>query len=312
MRLIAAQEGGIPIGIPPDTPVTVNVAQCQLCNHLCKLLTQKLRRGDGMVFMCERCDLAFLAGGTSTDYDGPYRARATPNCTTPEQIFLTYKDYQEDRLRIVRPHLKDSILEYGASAGQFLWHLNIPRLCAIEPDSACQEFMATLGIDHPGIVETFDTVCAFQLLEHCADPVKFIRGMLQHAKPGAKLFIEVPNLHDPLRSVWHSAAYEDFYFHSDHLWYFSEKSLRMVAEKAGAQNIEIMHTQDYNLLNHLHWLTEGKPQETCHPGLSPISLPGTHPIARWLSNSLATLNEVYKAKLAAAGKTSNLMMVISA
>ena len=80
--------------------------------------------------------------------------------------------------------------------------------------------------------------------------------MSQHLKKGGAIFIEVPNLNDPLISIWNNQAYRNFFYHSDHLHYFSEYSLLKVIIEAGFKDsqVEIFYTQDYNLLNHLHSL----------------------------------------------------------
>lgn len=82
------------------------------------------------------------------------------------------------------------------------------------------------------------------------------------------MFIEVPSLDDPLRTLWNVPAYEDFYYHEAHLSYFSEKSIRRILEECGYRIEEIYFIQDYNLLNHIYWYFNNRPQPTCEFGLS--------------------------------------------
>lgn len=283
---------------------------CPLCGTKSPVLTTTLRRGTGTVYHCPECDLGFL-DGQPTNYNGPYRQSATPEMTTPEQIYNTYAPHQRHRLDLIMPHVKDSILEFGASAGQFLTHIDVPRRCAVEPDEACMAYMLGMGIDRPMMLEQFNTVCAFQVMEHVADPVEFLATAMRYTKPGGTAFIEVPNLHDPLLSVWNVPEYRQFYYHSDHLFYFSARALRRVAAMAGHPHVEIIPMQDYNLLNHLHWLTTGTPQPDCHIGLSPIHLDGYGETGGWLVRQLRDVNDAYCRRLAEDGLTSNLMMVIS-
>ncbi len=308
-------------------------AKCPLCNAETRdLLSNKLRRGEGSVFHCAPCDLGFLRERErpADYYDGDYREFATPTITEPEQIFATYRNYQRDRLKCVLPRLKweSRILEIGASAGQFLFHLE--KRCgaryAIELDTACCEFMGGMGIaaDSRPYAEseysgtnfrgTFDVVCAFQVMEHVADPVAFLKDVRGALRPGGRAFIEVPNLHDPLRSVWALPEYEQFYFHSDHLFYFSETALRSVASMAGfhRDSIGIEFHQDYNLANHLHWIAAKGPQPDCHAGLGQIRMPGSSHIADWIAGQLASLDHEYRARLAREGKTANIMLTLDA
>ena len=41
--------------------------------------------------------------------------------------------------------------------------------------------------------DKFDSICSFQVLEHVAQPLEFLRGMLKLLKPNGKLILSVPN-----------------------------------------------------------------------------------------------------------------------
>lgn len=307
-------------------------AHCPLCGTLTETaLTRVLRRGHGTVFHCLDCDHGFLISkkvDAKEYYDGRYREQvshhAKPAPTNPQEIFDVYSKYQSDRLERVLPYVKsDSIvLEIGASAGQFMSYLDgkCARRCAIELDSACCEFMAETGIEVDSnflsesrfAKDKFDIVVSFQTLEHVADPVQFLRDVWRALKPGGVAFIEVPNLRESLLSVWDIPAYTKFYFHSDHLSYFSSRSLTKVARNAGFYDLSINYTQDYNLLSHISFIINNEPMATCEIGLGPVSLKGKNTeISEWLSSELASLNARYITKLQALGATSNLMMFLT-
>jgi 2-polyprenyl-3-methyl-5-hydroxy-6-metoxy-1,4-benzoquinol methylase len=305
---------------------------CPICSSITKdVLTRKLRRGEGIVFHCRNCDLGFLWSTSASDlekyYARDYRQhvshKAEPAPTNPEEIFEAYRRYQGDRLKIVIPLLEkdSSILEIGASAGQFLRNLdwNGVRRCAIEPDPACCEFMKRMDIETDDKmlaqsrfrVEQFNVIAAFQVLEHTEDPIFFLKTIKSMLKPGGKAVIEVPNLHDALRGVWGIPEYQAFYFHSDHRFYFTARSLRAISKLAGFKNPEIRYTQDYNLLNHLHWLMNRAPQPDCHVGLGPVAFQGkSKMLTEWLSGELHRLNGQYIEKLTSIGCTSNITMIL--
>jgi|SRR3989344_1329360 len=310
------------------------IASCPICGQVTtEILTDKLRRGSGTVYLCNDCDLGFLISApvdAKTYYDGEYRDayshRADGSATHASELFDVYKHYQQSRLDLIRPYLgpEVDILEIGASAGQFLFHLegSSRRRCAIELDSACCEFMASkLGIDADSNLlsesrfsgQQFDVVCAFQVMEHTTDPVAFLRDIRAAIRPGGIAFVEVPNRHDPLLSVWGISTYQPFFYHSAHLHYFSAKVLRRIAAAAGfaSEDISFRFIQDYNLLNHLHWIMNGTPQATCHVGLSGVKFEGRDAeMAHWLTSELAHLNDAYVKKLMAKEKTSNIMMIL--
>ena len=73
--------------------------------------------------------------------------------------------------------------------------------------------------------------------------------------------------------------------------------------------MEVNYTQDYNLLNHLHWVMNDGPQESCLLGMSEIRFNGKDKsIAEWLSLEVQDLNKRYVEKLILSKKTSNMIM----
>lgn len=306
------------------------MSNCPVCGAPTdKVLTDRLRRGMGVVYYCESCDLGYLVKTWrdekdyyAKDYRDSVSHKAGGSATRAAEIFDVYSRYQKSRVDAVLPHLKPStsILEIGASAGQFLAHITAARRCAIEPDAECCELMEHAGIetdtaflrDSRFYRQRFDIVCAFQVMEHAENPVAFLKDIRAVLNPGGVAFVEVPNLYDPLRSVWSISEYEPFYFHGDHLFYFSMDALLAVAHKAGFTAPQIRFTQDYNLLNHLHWIMTRSPQPDCHIGLSPVKLTGADSgMASWLSHKLAALNDEYVSMLESSGETSNIMAILT-
>lgn len=314
-------------------PGDVWQATCPLCNVMTnRVLAPELRRGKGRVLYCSECDHGFLAENLIRDtkayYDGEYRQEYSHNAdgatTNPREIFEIYSRFQAPRLKIIEPELnkKSSILEVGASAGQFLSHIKnrVAKIHAIELDSACCNFLRDIiGVECDAEFlensrfanESYDVICAFQVMEHVEDPVDFIKSLKKVAGPAATIFIEVPNLRDPLLSVWDVKSYRKFFYHSAHLHYFTEKSLRQVAAKAGFtyDSIEVIFTQDYNLLNHLHWVMNDEPQANCLVGLSQVRLNGLDDeVSNWLSEELMELNRIYIDRLVEKKLTSNMLL----
>jgi 2-polyprenyl-3-methyl-5-hydroxy-6-metoxy-1,4-benzoquinol methylase len=310
-----------------------STATCPLCaSEKSEILVEQLRRGYGMARYCSACDHGYLVQEQAVDakeyygelYRQEYSHNAEAAATHAREIYRVYKNYQQDRLHHILPLLTASsrLLEVGASAGQFLSHIKhrVAEVNAIELDKACCAFLGSdLGIDADAEFlensrfadQTYDVVCAFQVMEHVEQPVAFLKTLQQATKKGGAIFIEVPNLRDPLLSVWDVPTYRKFFYHSAHLHYFTEASLTKVARDAGfrADQIEISFTQDYNVLNHLHWIMNDGPQSDCHVGLSEINLRGPNQeVAAWLTEEMRVVNQKYIAKLIAAKCTSNMLM----
>jgi 2-polyprenyl-3-methyl-5-hydroxy-6-metoxy-1,4-benzoquinol methylase len=306
---------------------------CPLCRGLTRqVIAKELRRGDGEVLYCPACDHGFLDekkyDDAKTYYAEHYRQEYSHNAesaaTNARELFDVYRNYQKERLRIIAPLLTPStrILEVGASSGQFLIHIKdlVSEVNAIELDKACCDFLnrelhirADSNYLEASIfsLEKYDIVCAFQVMEHVDSPVDFINGLRKSTKSGGVIVLEVPNLRDPLLSVWNVAKYQKFFYHSAHLHYFTENSLRQVALESGfePEHIEITFTQDYNLLNHLHWIMNDEPQSNCHIGLSEVLVQGNdRELASWLTEEMRTLNSRYVAKLIETKRTSNMIL----
>lgn len=264
--------------------------KCFICDsRKLKFITGLLRNNfPGKVYYCSRCDLGMLskpAFNAKHYYEKEYRLKFTDNLknpnSTPSGIFRVQKEYQKDRLAIVKPYFNKhkSFLEIGSSAGQFLSHvINRFGHCeGIELNSVCARYVEKkLGIKihteelkFSSIKEkSFDYISAFQVLEHVVDPLGFMLRAKEYLKKDGRIFIEVPNIHDPLLTLWNIDYYKQFYYHEAHLSYFSEKSLGRLCLKTGYEIEKMYFIQDYNLFNHLYWYFNNRPQDSCEPGLS--------------------------------------------
>jgi 2-polyprenyl-3-methyl-5-hydroxy-6-metoxy-1,4-benzoquinol methylase len=91
-----------------------------------------------------------------------------------------------------------SLLDIGCGRGAFLSKVRSPHKTGIELNKSAAAFARARGItvaesliqDHEG---AYDYVTAFQVLEHIADPMPFLRSCLKVLKPGGSLIIAVPN-----------------------------------------------------------------------------------------------------------------------
>lgn len=313
-----------------------NYSKCPLCdNAATQILTAQLRRGSGVVLHCEVCNHGFLTGNYdqeslkeyyAEEYRKEYSHLADVNKTNAKELFDTYSKHQGYRLKHILPFLSKELtaIEIGASAGQFIVHIrdHVKSINAIELDKDCCEYLRNdlkIDSDFNFLEESkfsknkYDLLFSFQVLEHVPNPEAFLKAAFEALNLNGHAFFEVPNLNDPLLSVWNVEPYNKFYYHSAHLHYFTEDSLRKVAIEAGfnEDNIEFRFLQDYNVLNHLHWITSKTPQQSCEIGLSPINLNGVNKdISSWLNNEMQKINTSYIEKLEKAKSTSNILMIL--
>jgi 2-polyprenyl-3-methyl-5-hydroxy-6-metoxy-1,4-benzoquinol methylase len=307
--------------------------QCRLCASTnLKLIAEELRRGPGRVFYCAGCDLGMLESKSNIDlseyYADEYWKSHGPDLTRQTgyaEIFEAYVNYQQRRLDLLQPYLLPDVrlLEVGCATGHFLFNARslVKEVVGVDYDAGAAAYAAgrcgckTYGgaLSQSGLSHnSFDVVCAFQTLEHVPEPTAFISELARYLKPNGTLVIEVPNLRDPLLVLYDVTSYHKFYFHADHLFYFSPISLRKVAAAAGLDG-DIHFVQDYNFLNHMNWVHTGNPQPTCHDGLglpvAPLAadLPQSarNAVERWF----ADVDQSYKRLLAELALTENITFI---
>ncbi|TMK39928.1 MAG: class I SAM-dependent methyltransferase [Actinobacteria bacterium] len=303
--------------------------QCYLCGSSALTeLTQTLRYGTGRVVFCPRCSLGMLehdAEDLARYYAQEYRQRHGPRVGQPadyEEIFSAYVNYQGRRVERIARHLSVTarLLEVGCSAGQLLYNLKplAGEVIGLDYDPGAAAFAAEKCscVTYAGEVSdaplddgSFDVICAVQVLEHVPDPLSFIATLRPLLKPTGVVYIEVPNLLDPLLELYDNRAYRKFYFHRAHLFYFTARSLSALMERAGMEG-ELLPLQDYNFLNHLHWALTQTPQPDPHPGLGPARLPlaqtAPAPPLRELEAWAQRADEEYKRLLERHGVTDNI------
>ena len=197
------------------------------------------------------------------------------------------------------------ILEVGCSSGFMLYPFvkNGHACVGIEPSGFFSEYVRNQGIPVYASVEElvaaspaqkFDFIQHFFVLEHVSQPVSFLKSLVALLKPQGKLVFEIPNVADPLYTIYDIPAFERFYWSVAHPWYFSERSLRYLLDQIGAP-YEILFDQRYDLSNHLVWARDGKPGG----------------IGRFSGVFGPELDQIYKQTLIRQGKCDTLIGVIT-
>lgn len=305
---------------------------CLLCGSpSLRLLSDRLRHGPGNVWLCERCAIGMLEvepEDLRVYYDKDYRELHGPKLGTRadyQEIFEAYVDYQGSRVELLRHWLtpETRLLEVGCSTGHFLYNVKdmVGEVVGVDYDHEAAAYAAevcgceTFGCDLAEAElphRSFDVVCAMQVMEHVGDPIAFARLLHEYVKPSGTVYVEVPNLRDALLAVYSEEAYRLFYFHEAHLFYFTASSLAAVMQQAGFRG-EIRYFQDYNFLNHLHWLLRKQPQDSNRPGMGPPRLPVSGELGKavraYLEPWLEKVDHEYRELLAHHGATDNVAFI---
>jgi 2-polyprenyl-3-methyl-5-hydroxy-6-metoxy-1,4-benzoquinol methylase len=113
------------------------------------------------------------------------------------------------------------------------------------------------------ISEPFDTILAYDLLEHLADPEPLLRGLHEIAAPGARLHVSVPNARHwslardlLLRGTFGYAEWG----HRDatHLRWFTRRDLEALLRRAGWEPLAGSHPALDGPRRTLHRVTRGR------------------------------------------------------
>lgn len=283
------------------------------------------------VLECIHCGFIFLrprSGNVSRFYSGrKYRCSYGPvinKSSSPKEIFDTYYPFQKDIIQEIEPLLRKDmkVLDVGCSTGHFLASLKGMvglrvgvELSRDEADFANKNLgfkVYTKPIEELELQEgPFDLITALQVLEHVDDPLAFLRNLKKHLKPNGFLYLELPNINDPLLWYYESTGYADFYFREPHLSYFSARTLKRLLERAGFRG-RIKTVQRYNFLNHLHWRFANAPQGSFGVGNSAPLLTtakNRHVVARTkdaLNDFIKRVDRQYKKLIVAHGLGESL------
>jgi SAM-dependent methyltransferase len=153
------------------------------------------------------------------------------------------------------------VLDIGCGFGQSLAFYK-KRGCdayGVEPDENIRRiakkynFNVHIGLFNPNLYDEdfFDYITMNQVIEHVTNPFETINGITKILKPGGKVIITTPNCHG-----WGAYFFGQRWINWHvpyHRQFFSEKSINIVAEKAGLQTIKIRTITSSEWL-HYQWI----------------------------------------------------------
>lgn len=162
-----------------------------------------------------------------------------------------------------------NVLDIGCGSGGFLLKIKkiAKAVAGVEPEASLGSHFCQQGLSvHPDISEISpdfpDLITMFHVLEHLPDPINFLKILREKffsITSGRRLIIEVPSASDALITLYDNAEFKNFTYWGCHLFLFTEKTLKSVAEKAGFHVAGMYQIQRYPLANHLYWLAQGRP-----------------------------------------------------
>lgn len=239
---------------------------------------------------CERCGLVMQRNiEFKENYESFYKSEYAQKYYEGkkrdfENRFNLFSELQGKRLELSAPYLNKEArcLEVGSSVGYFLYRIkdNVKSILGIELNEMEARWASeekgiptiTKSLLEPDTVEesSMDVIFLFQILEHTPNPVIFLQQVRKKLVRDGVVIIEVPNLMNPLISLYEIDAFKNFWFQRPHLYYFASETLKGVIEKAGFEVEKLIHFQEISFVNHINWMLTGKPMEHRRASIAPV------------------------------------------
>ena len=233
-------------------------------------------------YLCDKCDVRYLYPRLTQKEEKKFykqefekfmskRSGVASGWLNVHKHIKQNKETFVRRFKFIKPFLKlnSKILEVGCSSGFMLFPLIKKKhnCVGVEPSGVFSKFLKNQKLEiykqlsdlkKKCKIKKFDLIMHFFVLEHISDPLKFLDELSELLNEGGKIIFEIPNVADPLHTIYKSEAFENFYWSVAHHWYFSSKSLAFVLKQL-KQPYKIKLDQRYDLSNHLVWSKDGKP-----------------------------------------------------
>lgn len=258
-------------------------SRCPTCGEEGLLLPQAVRGSHGArLYRCPRCTLEFLdLWSCPVLVRGLYQSEQVVYRSDIGAGAIKYDEYDR-RLKEVMPYLGPGkrLLEVGAGQGIFLERVkpHVAEAHAVELSPVHAASLRQMGyqvwdrdlteLEPPA---PYDVVCMYAVLEHIPNAVDFLRHLRSWLHEGSVVFIETPNLMEPLVSFYDVPAYRDFFYREYHLYNFTAVPPQALLAEAGFA-CRSWPVQVASLTNHFHWLHTGTKQASMNEMVN-VSLP---------------------------------------
>ena len=148
------------------------------------------------------------------------------------------------------------------------------RVVAAERSESNRKFLdGDIANDFPGVLITddldsldpdsvFDLVVAFGVFEHVKNGSRFLELVRNRLRDeDSRLVLSMPNKRNPLVYFYGIDEFWKFLYMKQHYITYTEKSLQMLAERAGCAIERFIYQQVWGLDNHLSWLKMKRPMD---------------------------------------------------
>jgi SAM-dependent methyltransferase len=280
------------------------------------------QKGSLRVVRCANCRMVFANPVPAALAEGAfYDTEVAGYYLSPAKLESDYADVRYEReLRLFRRFcLRGAVLDVGCSTGAFLFQLQKRwpedyTLLGTDASGPALDYAASRGVPvvRGSFLELnlgegrFDAITFWAVLEHLAEPGRFLERAHALLRPGGVCFVLVPNLRS-LALRWLGARSRTVY--PQHLNYFDARTLAELGRRARLEPVAVRYTHFNPLAHWQDWRRGGRPvseaeraallRRTTDWKKSPWMRP-----VRWAYRALETA-------LAAGGLADNLAIVFA-
>lgn len=260
------------------------MACCEICGKDdFELIAVEIREGPGRIAKCRSCglviqDVKWASKEIERYYNDEYHKTNSLDAERelpPEEHFnnriKTIQPIVDEIHRFLRPGMK--VLEIGCGAGELLHSIkpHVGEVVGIEMSKRFVDFMnKNLGIEAYTEdvnkmdfgTRKFDFIILIATLDHLPNPSETLKTIKRIISETGIIYIELPNLNEALNIYLPEEsrkAYNKFFWHKAHFFYFTRETLTRLMEKAGF-NCQITCRHEYTLRNFLNWYFKGTRQ----------------------------------------------------
>jgi 2-polyprenyl-3-methyl-5-hydroxy-6-metoxy-1,4-benzoquinol methylase len=214
-------------------------------------------KGDLRLVRCGNCGMLYVNPVPEEMVTGKfYNEAGTDYYLSPDKLESDYADVRFEReLRLFRKHCsRGTVLDVGCSSGAFLFQLRKRwptdyQILGTDASGPPLDYAESRGVPvvRGNFVESeglkvraqFDAITFWAVVEHLAEPKRFLEKAHALLTPGGLCFVLVPNARSLATRVL-GRRYR--YVYAQHLNYFSARTLEKIASTVGFQVVKTQFT----------------------------------------------------------------------
>jgi 2-polyprenyl-3-methyl-5-hydroxy-6-metoxy-1,4-benzoquinol methylase len=255
----------------PETPDTAGVLACPGCDGT--RISEKWLVNGFRIVHCDSCELVFVANRPTVDELKTYYGQIHDSIyddSNSECLAFYYRALKREIER--RGKQQGRIFDVGCAGGWFLdgmegWERHgcemAPQDFAIARSKHGDRILPLSFEEYPEKAEYFDVITLQDVFDHMPEPGQALAKCFRMLRPGGLLVIKV---HD-ISCLYARVTGSQFYavIPPGHLFYYREKSLRRILERAHFQVISARHMGHILKLTTIFLrLSRGREQSLCY------------------------------------------------